>query len=170
MGGGGFSPTTKNQKQQEQTHDDDEDDENGLDISAPSAKHIGGRVRPSSASRGGASKNSRPDSAMIQLRQLGVNWDKEDLLTMQPWALDDSVKELQRRLKIKSLVQMTSSISTSSSFSSPSAATATAELAALRGGSDTKKTCPAPFLPTWELQQMPQEHLTAFQREVRHKT
>jgi hypothetical protein len=39
-------------------------------------------------------------------------------------------------------------------------------MVAARSGSDTKRPAAAPFLPTWELQHLPQEHLTAFQREV----
>jgi hypothetical protein len=157
------SPATRNQQQLQQNLDDFEDHENEYVVSAPSAKQIGGRVRPSSASRGAGGKGNRPDSAILQLRQMGVAWEKEDLLTMQSWALDDSVKDLQRRLKLKSLEQITSSLSANSSFASSAVATA----ASNPSGSDPKRTAPALFLPTWELQQLPQERLTAFQREVR---
>ena len=80
---------------------------------------------------------------------------------MQPWALDDSVKELQRRLKLKSLEQLNSSLSLSSS------STSTAAVATKKSGRISGTVASAPFLPTWQLQQLPQERLTAFQREVR---
>jgi hypothetical protein len=165
-GGGATSPTSRYSKQQLQQRDDFDDDESDYIVSAASKKQIGGRSRPSSASRGG-SKGNRPDSATLQLRQLGVTWDKEDLLTMQPWALDDdSVKDLQRRLKLKSLKHINSSLSMLSSSSFPSSSSATENVVPARSGSDTKRPAAAPFLPTWELQHLPQEHLTAFQREV----
>jgi hypothetical protein len=88
-------------------------------------------------------------------------WHKDDLLTMQPWALDESVKEVQRRLKLKSLEQINSVLSTTR----PSLLQPTSTEQTLAKSSGSRKST-APFLPTWELQQLPQERLTAFQREV----
>jgi hypothetical protein len=143
--------------------DDDEDEEDDhILLSTLSAKQqVKGRVRPLSARRGEGG-GSRPDSATLQLRQLGLNWQKEDVLTMQSWALDDSVKELQRRLKVKALEQINSVLSMSSPTSSVSHAALDTSL------SSKESICAAPFLPTWQLQQLPQDKLTAFQREVSH--
>ena len=88
-------------------------------------------------------------------------WQKEDLLTMQPWALDESVKEVQRRLKLKSLQHINSVLSATR----PSLLKPKSTVETLAKSSASKKST-APFLPTWELQQLPQERLTAFQREV----
>jgi hypothetical protein len=150
----------RNQAQRRRDVDEDDDD---FVVCAPSEIHAMGRVRPTSARRGGGS--ARPDSATLQLRKLGVMWQKEDLLTMQPWALDDSVKELQRCLKMKALEQMNSTLSMSSNLLSPSSNFSEAA----NGNSSTKVAdAAAPFLPTWQLQQLPQDRLTAFQREVGH--
>lgn len=141
--------------------DDDDDSEDDVALPVLSAKQqvIKGRVRPLSARRGEGG-GSRPDSATLQLRKLGVMWQKEDVLTMQPWALDDSVKELQQRLKLKALEQINSTMSLSSPTSNNSHAAANSNF--------SKKTSDgtAPFLPTWQLQQLPHDRLTAFQREV----
>ncbi len=159
----GEDATNKQRKQHQSEHDDDDDDddENDFVSRAASMKRVGGRARPSSAGRGGANGGARPDSATLELRQLGVMWHKEDLLTMQPWALDESVKEVQRRLKLKSLEQINSVLSTTR----PSLLKPKSTLETLAKSSGSKNST-APFLPTWELQQLPQERLTAFQREV----
>jgi uncharacterized C2H2 Zn-finger protein len=147
------SQPTQNQQQQNLSSDDDDENHDKFVASASPHRRVGGRIRPSSASRGGTT-GSRPDSANLQLRQLGVMWQQEDLLTMQPWALEDSVKELQRRLKLKSLQKLNCELSMQLDSSSSAEAARTSVAAA------------APFLPTWELQQLPPERLTAFQRAV----
>ena len=87
---------------------------------------------------------------------------------MQPWALDDSVKELQRRLKLKSLGQLNSALSLSLSSSAATTSVSVANRPAAASAAAAAAAAAAPFLPTWQLQQLPQERLTAFQRAVRH--